>query len=101
MRVIPVLPVDFTIRFPIGRSLMPSFFLTLARQADPPAHGGAAHSKGALRDDSSSLHPGRQGSGAEVGRVQVQKIDLDNMLLGIHLIQVIHHSNDSFGTFYW
>lgn len=35
-----------------------------------------------------------------VGRVQVQKIDLDNMLLGIHLIQVIHHSNDSFGTFY-
>ena len=32
--------------------------------------------------------------------VQVQKIDLDNMLLGIHLIQVIHHSNDSFGTFY-
>ena len=44
---------------------MPSFFLTLARQADPPAHGGAAHSKGALRDDSSSLHPGRQGSGAE------------------------------------
>ena len=38
---------------------------------------------------------------AGVGRVQVQKIDLDNMLLGIHLIQVIHHSNDSFGTFYW
>ena len=37
---------------------------------------------------------------AGVGRVQVQKIDLDNMLLGIHLIQVIHHSNDSFGTFY-
>ena len=35
-----------------------------------------------------------------IGRVQVQKIDLDNMLLGIHLIQVIHHSNDSFGTFY-
>ena len=35
-----------------------------------------------------------------VGGVQVQKIDLDNMLLGIHLIQVIHHSNDSFGTFY-
>ena len=34
-----------------------------------------------------------------VGRVQVQKIDLDNMLLGIHLIQMIHHSNDSFGTF--
>ena len=37
---------------------------------------------------------------AGVGRVQVQKIDFNNMLLGIHLIQVIHHSNDSFGTFY-
>ena len=36
-----------------------------------------------------------------ISGVQVQKIDLDNMLLGIHLIQVIHHSNDSFGTFYW
>ena len=35
-----------------------------------------------------------------ISGVQVQKIDLDNMLLGIHLIQVIHHSNDSFGTFY-
>lgn len=35
-----------------------------------------------------------------VRRVQVQKIDLDNMLLGIHLIQVIHHSNDSFGNYY-
>ena len=34
-----------------------------------------------------------------ISGVQVQKIDLDNMLLGIHLIQVIHHSNDSFGTF--
>ena len=29
-----------------------------------------------------------------ISGVQVQKIDLDNMLLGIHLIQVIHHSND-------
>ena len=77
-----------------------TLFLALPRYVGSPVHGSAAHSKGALRDDSSSLHPGRQGSGAEVGRVQVQKIDLDNMLLGIHLIQVIHHSNDSFGTFY-
>ena len=34
-----------------------------------------------------------------ISGVQVQKIDLDNMLLGIHLIQVIHHSIYSFGTF--
>ena len=57
---------------------------------EPGAYGMAYPSSGAGSDH----HAG-------VGRVQVQKIDLDNMLLGIHLIQVIHHSNDSFGTFYW
>ena len=36
-----------------------------------------------------------------ISGVQVQKINFDNIFLGIHLIQVIHHSNDSFGTFYW
>ena len=42
-----------------------TLFLALPRYVGSPVHGGAAHSKGALRDDSSSLHPGRQGSGAE------------------------------------
>ena len=34
-----------------------------------------------------------------VGGVQVQEVHLDGALLGVHLIQMIHHSIYSFGTF--
>ena len=34
-----------------------------------------------------------------VGGIQVQEIHLDDVLLGVHLIQMIHHSIYSFGTF--
>ena len=34
-----------------------------------------------------------------VGGVQVQEVHRDGALLGVHLIQMIHHSIYSFGTF--
>ena len=36
-----------------------------------------------------------------VGGVQVQEVHLDGALLGVHLIQMIHHSIYSFGTFHY
>ena len=64
MRVIPVLPVDFMIRFPIGRLLMTSFFLILPRHAYFPVYGGAVRSNGTHRDDD-SLPPDQRSPSAE------------------------------------
>ena len=57
---------------------MTSFFLILPRHAYFPVYGGAVRSNGTHRDDDSLLR---------VSGVQVQKINFDNIFLGIHLIK--------------
>ena len=78
MRVIPVLPVDFMIRFPIGRLLMTSFFLFFRVMLIFLSMVVLSAAMVPIVMTTASLR---------ISGVQVQKINFDNIFLGIHLIK--------------